>query len=203
VTRQWLRQRQRDYYHRLAVAEGYRSRAAYKLLQIAGKYPLMKEGDVVVDLGAAPGGWMQVALAIVGENGFVLGVDLQPMEDLKSPNARSLIADIEKLSPTDVMKKLPRRPSVVLSDVSPNLSGVWTVDHARQLALARAALGLAEGLLEEGGNLLVKVFQGEFFKDYLEAVRGRFGYTRTVKPKASRKESAEMYILALEFSSSC
>jgi len=199
VTRQWLRERQRDYYYRLAVMEGYRSRAAYKLLQTAGKYPLVNEGDVVVDIGAAPGGWMQAALTIVGEKGFVLGIDLQPIKELKQTNVATLVADIEKLTAEDILKRLPRRPNVVLSDISPNLSGIWGVDHARQLDLARVTLRLAEGLLDAGGNMLVKVFQGEFFKAYLEAVRERFEEVRTVKPKASRKQSAEMYILALGF----
>ncbi len=197
MTRQWLRERQRDYYYRLAVMEGYRSRAAYKLLQTAGKYPLVKEGDVVVDLGAAPGGWMQAALTIVGEHGFVLGIDLQPIKELKNPNAVAFVADIEKLTAQDILKRLPRRPNVILSDISPNLSGIWGVDHARQLDLARITLRLAEGLLEAGGNMLVKVFQGEFFKRYLEEVRTYFKSVRTLKPKASRKESAEMYILAI------
>jgi 23S rRNA (uridine2552-2'-O)-methyltransferase len=199
VTRQWLRERQQEYYHRLAVIEGYRSRAAYKLLQTAGKYPLVKEGDVVVDLGSAPGGWIQAALTIVGEQGFVLGIDLQPIKELKKPNAETLVADIEKLTAEDILRKLPRRPNVVLSDLSPNLSGTWGLDHARQLDLARNTLRLAEGLLEAGGNMLVKVFQGEFFKSYLEVVRERFEDVRTVKPKASRKASAEMYILAIGF----
>ncbi len=199
MTRQWLRERQRDYYYRLAVAEGYRSRAAYKLLQTAAKHPLVKEGDVVVDLGAAPGGWMQAALTIVGEHGFVLGIDLQPIRELKSPNVVSFVADVEKLSADDILKRLPRRPNVLLSDISPNLSGIWGVDHARQLDLAHVTLGLAEGLLEAGGNMFVKVFQGEFFKRYLEEVRIRFRSVRTFKPKASRKESAEMYILATGF----
>jgi 23S rRNA (uridine2552-2'-O)-methyltransferase len=197
MTRQWLRERQRDYYYRLAVMEGYRSRAAYKLLQTAGKYPLVKEGDVVVDLGAAPGGWMQAALTIVGEHGFVLGIDLQPIKELKNPNAVAFVADIEKLTAEDILKRLPRRPNVILSDISPNLSGIWGVDHARQLDLARITLRLAEGLLEVGGNMLVKVFQGEFFKRYLEEVRTYFKSVRTLKPKASRKASAEMYILAI------
>ena len=198
MTRQWLRERQRDYYYRLAVMEGYRSRAAYKLLQTAGKYPLVKEGDVVVDLGAAPGGWMQAALTIVGEHGFVLGIDLQPIKELKNPNAVAIVADIEKLTAEDILKRLPRRPNVILSDISPNLSGIWGVDHARQLDLARITLKLAEGLLDTGGNMLVKVFQGESFKRYLEEVRTYFKSVRTLKPKASRKESAEMYILAID-----
>ena len=140
---------------------------------------------------------MQAALTIVGEHGFVLGIDLQPIKELKNPNAIAFVADIEKLTVEDILRRLPRRPNVILSDISPNLSGTWGVDHARQLDLARITLRLAEGLLEVGGNMLVKVFQGEFFKRYLEEVRIYFRSVRTYKPKASRKESAEMYILAI------
>jgi len=142
---------------------------------------------------------MQAALTIVGEQGFVLGIDLQPIEELKNPNAVAFVADIAKLTAEDILRRLPRRPNVILSDISPNLSGIWGVDHTRQLDLAYITLGLAEGLLEAGGNMLVKVFQGEFFKRYLEDVRTRFEGVRTLKPQASRKESAEMYILALDF----
>jgi len=199
LTRQWLRERKRDYYHRLAIEEGYRSRAAYKLLQIADRHHFIKEGDVVLDLGAAPGGWMQAVLTLVGDKGYILGVDLKPIESFKEVNVSSIVADIEKLSPSDLLRRLPRRPDVLLSDLSPNLSGVWNVDHARQMDLAKSSLRLANGILKLGGNMVVKVFQGEFFKTYLEEIREAFERIRVIKPKASRKESAEMYILGFGF----
>jgi 23S rRNA (uridine2552-2'-O)-methyltransferase len=199
LTKKWLREHKRDYYHRLALEEGYRSRAAYKLLQMAKKYELIKPGDVVLDLGASPGGWMQGARTLVGNEGYVLGVDLRPIEGFDEPNVASIVADVEKLEPKDILNLLPRRPNVVLSDTSPNLSGVWSLDHVRQVALARMALRLATQLLPPGGNFVVKVFQGEFFKAFLEDVRSHFRAVRTVKPRASRSESAEMYLVCLNF----
>jgi len=199
LTKKWLREHKRDYYHRLALEEGYRSRAAYKLLQMAKKYELVKLGDVVLDLGASPGGWMQGARTLVGDEGYVLGVDLRPIEGFDEPNVASIVADVEKLEPKDILNLIPRRPNVVLSDMSPNLSGVWSLDHVRQVALARMALGLATQLLPPGGIFVVKVFQGEFFKAFLEDVRSHFRAVRTVKPRASRSESAEMYLVCLNF----
>lgn len=199
MTKKWLREHKRDYYHRLALEEGYRSRAAYKLLQMAKKYELVKLGDVVLDLGASPGGWMQGARTLVGDEGYVLGVDLRPIEGFDEPNVASIVADVEKLEPKDILNLIPRRPNVVLSDMSPNLSGVWSLDHVRQVALARMALGLATQLLPPGGIFVVKVFQGEFFKAFLEDVRSHFRAVRTVKPRASRSESAEMYLVCLNF----
>jgi len=199
LTRKWLRERQNDYYHKLAVEEGYRSRAAYKLLQIDQKYQIFKTNDVVLDLGASPGGWMQAARVIVGEKGYVLGVDLKEIESFKQPNVVSIIADVNQLEFTDIIKRLPRRPNVIISDMSPNVSGIWSLDHVRQLDLASIALKLSEQLLNPGGNFVVKVFQGEFFKSFLEDVRRQFQIVRVVKPKASRSESAEIYLVCINF----
>lgn len=199
MTRKWLRERQNDYYHKLAVEEGYRSRAAYKLLQIDQKYQIFKTNDVVLDLGASPGGWMQAARVIVGEKGYVLGVDLKEIESFKQPNVVSIIADVNQLEFTDIIKRLPRRPNVIISDMSPNVSGIWSLDHVRQLDLASIALKLSEQLLNPGGNFVVKVFQGEFFKSFLEDVRRQFQIVRVVKPKASRSESAEIYLVCINF----
>ena len=201
MTKKWLRERKRDYYHRLAVEAGYRSRAAYKLLQMAQKYSFLKLGDVVLDLGASPGGWMQAARSLVGEEGYVLGVDLKEIKSFDEPNVKSIVADVEKLEPADILKIVPGRLNVVLSDMSPNLSGVWSLDHVRQLSLARMALRLAAQLLPPGGAFVVKVFQGEFFKAFMDEVRRRFQVVRTVKPRASRRESAEMYLVCLGFKS--
>lgn len=181
------------------MEEGYRSRAAYKLFQIDQKFELIKPSNVVVDLGASPGGWIQAARALVGDKGYVLGIDLKEIERFNNPNVTSIIADVEKLEPADLLKILPRRPDVVLSDMSPNLSGVWSLDHIRQLDLARMARRLATQLLMPGGDFVVKVFQGELFKSFLDDVRNDFQVVRTVKPRASRSESAEMYLVCLGF----
>ena len=194
----WVRERKRDYYYRLAKEEQYRSRAAYKLLETTRKFDLIKTGDVVVDLGAAPGGWMQVARKVVGETGFVLGIDLKPVEPIEDANVRSVVGDVAQPETVELIREfLPRAADVVLSDVSPNISGVWELDHARQIDLARKSLQLALSLLRLGGNFFVKVFQGNMFDDFVSDVRQNFAFVRLIKPKASRRKSAELYVLAL------
>ena len=199
MTKKWLRERKRDYYHRLAQVEGYRSRAAYKLLQIAEKHRFIKEGDTIVDLGAAPGGWMQVAKKLVGEDGYVLGIDLKPIDNLNLTNVSSIISDVEKLKSADLLARLPREADVVLSDLSPNVSGIWELDHERQIYLSEASLKLAIDILHVGGNFLVKAFQGSSLKEFTDMVKAHFRVVKIVKPKASRMKSAEIYILALNF----
>lgn len=198
MTKKWLRERRYDHYHKLAVEEGYRSRASYKLFQLNERFGFIKTGDVVLDLGAAPGGWMQAVRVLVGERGYVLGVDLKEIERFNDPNVASIVADAEKLQPADYKSLLPRYPDVILSDMSPNLSGVWSLDHVRQLDLARMTLGLSTQILSSGGNMVVKVFQGEFFKSFLTEARSLFQVVRAAKPMASRSESAEMYLVCLE-----
>jgi len=194
----WVRERKRDYYYRLAKAEQYRSRAAYKLLQFVEKYGLIKPGDVVVDLGAAPGGWMQVSRKIVSETGFVLGVDLKIIEPFTEANVRSVVGDLTEPETVDIIREvIPRAADVVVSDVSPNISGIWEVDHARQLDLARKSLQIAVSILRVGGNFFVKAFQGDMLNNFVYETRQCFGTVRVVKPKASRRKSAELFILGL------
>lgn len=197
MTKRWLRERQKDHYYRLAKKEGYRSRAAYKLLQASGKYRFIRKGDIVVDLGAAPGGWMQAARRIVGDPGYVLGVDVEPIDRFKWENVASLIGDIHALKGSDIIGELPRKCDVLISDASPNISGIWEVDHARQIDLAEASLMLALSTLRTGGSVFIKVFQGDLLKAFIEKVKSTFRLVRIVKPDASRKKSSERYILAL------
>lgn len=197
--RRWVRERKREHFYRMAKREGYRSRAAFKLRQLNQRYDLLRRGNVVVDLGAAPGGWLQAAREVVGEEGFVLGVDLQPIAKLPYENVATLVADITKPETRELIKaKLPRPANVVISDASPSISGVWGVDHLRSIELARAALGIAE-VLAPGGKLLVKVFQGELLDEFLSEVRQGFEFVKVSKPMASRKGSAEVYIIAKGF----
>ena len=194
------RERKREHFYRMAKRAGYRSRAAYKLEQLSERYDLLRRGDVVVDLGAAPGGWLQVAREAVGSGGFVLGVDLQETANLPYPNVRTLVANITDVStPGLIGNNLPRAADVVLSDASPKISGVWSVDHARSVELARAALTIAERVLAPGGRSLIKVFQGEFFEDFVGEVREKFEFVKISKPPASRKGSAEAYVIAKGF----
>jgi len=182
----------------MAKEEKYRSRAAYKLLESVKKHQFIKPGDVVVDLGAAPGGWTQASQKTVGEKGFVLGVDLKQMEPFDSPNVLAVVGDITDSEITQQVRELlPRSADVVISDVSPNVSGVWEVDQARQIDLARQSLRIAKSLLKPKGNFFVKVFQGELLDDFVKELKRHFADVRIVKPKASRPKSAELYLLAI------
>jgi len=199
----WVKERKRDYYYRKAKEEKFRSRAAYKLLQAVEKQRFIKPGYVVVDLGAAPGGWTQASRRIVGSSGFVLGVDLKHMEPIDLPNVRTVIGDITDSQTTQNIKKLlPRSADVVISDVSPNISGIWELDHARQIDLARRSLRIATSVLKPRGNFFVKVFQGDMLNDFVKEVKQHFSFVKLVKPKASRAKSSELYVLGMNLKSS-
>ncbi|WP_440956389.1 23S rRNA (uridine(2552)-2'-O)-methyltransferase [Methanosarcina sp. Mfa9] len=187
----------RDYYYHQAKEEGYRSRASFKLKQINEKYKLIKRGDSVVDLGAAPGGWLQIAKELSG--GKVLGVDLQriaPIDGVKTVrgdiNADSTIKKI-----IEVVGQ--KGADVVICDAAPNLSGNWSYDHARSIELTTSALECAKKILKPNGNFVVKVFQGDMFKDYMDKVKDNFVRTTAYSPKASRSQSAETYIIGKKF----
>jgi len=188
----------RDYYYWRAKKEGYRSRAAYKLIQIIEKFKVIGRGDVVVDLGAAPGGWIQVAREKVGEEGYVLGVDIETIKRFPWRNVKTIRADvtrenIEKI----IVENLPKREAdVVISDLSPKVTGVWELDHARQIHLTQKALEISLKILKSNGRLILKVFQGSMINDVLKRVKENFRYVRLFKPQASRKKSAEIYIIA-------
>ena len=184
---------QRDYYYRLAKEEGYRARSAYKLLQINEKFHIIKRGDSVVDLGAAPGGWLQVAAKLSG--GKIVGVDLEGIAPI--PGVKTFQADITSESTVDLVKEaLGGDADVVICDAAPNLTGAWHRDHAVSVDLARSALKMAKKLLRPRGNFVVKVFQGDMFLDYLNEVRKEFSSVHAHSPLASRKESAETYVVA-------
>ncbi len=198
----WLQDRKRDYYYKKAKQEMYRSRAAYKLFQSIRKYGFISYGNVVVDLGAAPGGWIQAARKTVGNRGFVLGVDLEPIEPFTQHYVRTIVCDIaEQDTLKQILELLPRKADAVISDASPNISGIWEVDHARQIDLAQKALHMASKTLRQGGNFFVKVFQGDMLDDFVEKVKQHFRLIRVIKPDASRARSSEMYVLATHFMS--
>lgn len=191
--------RRKDGYWRRAKKEGYRSRAAYKLMQLNKKFGLIRKGDTVLDVGCAPGGWMQVAREIVGESGYVLGVDLQNIPPFEESNVEALQADITRNDILTTIKERKEVFDVVISDISPNISGIWDVDHFRSVELSEKALGLAVELLRSRGNFLVKVFQGEGTQDFFAKVKAHFSYTKVSSPEASRKSSAEVYIIGKHF----
>jgi 23S rRNA (uridine2552-2'-O)-methyltransferase len=182
------------------MEKGFRSRASFKLLQITRRYHFIKPGQRVLDLGAAPGGWLQAARQVVGTRGFVFGVDLQPITALPHTNIQTMIGDITKPEIVDEIKKEAGLSfDVVLSDLAPNVSGVWEVDHARQIELARCAVRVGGLVMRGSGNMLVKVFQGSEVKAFQDEMRSMFSEFRIVKPQASRPESAELYFLGLGF----
>ncbi|HDQ05785.1 MAG TPA: RlmE family RNA methyltransferase [Candidatus Bathyarchaeota archaeon] len=196
----WVKNRKKEYYYRKAKDEKFRSRASYKLLQAAKKYRFIKPGNVVVDLGAAPGGWTQAARKLVGDSGFVLAVDQKPMEPVDAPNVRTIIGDVtEPQTVQDILEFLPRSADVVISDVSPNVSGVWELDHARQIDLASQSLRIAASILRSGGNFFVKVFQGSMLNAFVDEAKQYFSFVKLVKPKASRQKSAELYVLGMNY----
>jgi 23S rRNA (uridine2552-2'-O)-methyltransferase len=195
-----MQKRKRDQYYRLAKRRGLRSRAIFKLSQANERYRIIRPDDVVVDLGAAPGGWLQAAKNIVGPQGFVLGVDIQSIEPFKSHVVQTLVADLTDPHVADLIRsRLPAKADVVLSDVSPKVSGVWDIDQARQIHLATRSFVIAQQILQTGGNFFVKVFQGPDEREFREQVKKSFKVMRIVKPPASRSESSEIYLLGLAF----
>jgi 23S rRNA (uridine2552-2'-O)-methyltransferase len=196
----WVKERKREFYYRKAKAEKFRSRASYKLLQAVKKYKFIKPGYVVVDLGAAPGGWTQAARQLVEDSGYVLAIDLKPIKPVDEANVRVILRDIGDLqTATNIQEFLPRLADVVVSDVSPNISGVWELDHARQIDLASQSLRIATQILRYGGNFFVKVFQGSTTNRFVNEARQHFSFVKLVKPKASRSKSAELYLLGMGF----
>ena len=198
TSKQWMMEHVNDVYVQRAKAEGYRSRAAYKLIEVAARDKLLKQGMVVVDLGAAPGGWSQVAAAKAGAGGRVIALDLLPMEALR--NVTFLQGDFREDAVVQALEReLAGRPiDLVLSDMSPNISGIALSDQARAMHLAELALEFAAKHLKPGGSLLVKVFQGSGFQEFLREMRSRFTHVVTRKPEASRGRSNELYLLGKE-----
>jgi 23S rRNA (uridine2552-2'-O)-methyltransferase len=195
-SRAWLKRHVNDPYVQRSVADGYRSRAAYKLMEIDDRDRLLTRGAMVVDLGCAPGGWSQVAAERVGRQGGVVGIDLLALPPI--PGAVLLQADfMTEAGAAAVARSLAGRAvDVVLSDMAPNLSGVELRDQARHFELAEAALDFALRMLSPQGRFLVKTFQGVGFQEYLALLRRHFAQVATRKPKASRQESREVFLLA-------
>jgi len=193
----WMHERRNDHYHSRAKEEGYRSRASYKLKQIHNRFGVFDGARHVLDLGAAPGGWLQVAAEHVAEDGLVVGVDLDEIEPLGLPNVVTLVGDVRDPEvQEEVLGFFDGEADVVLSDMAPNVIGDWGVDQYRQIELARVALRVADRLLKPDGWFVVKIFQGGEHQRYIKEVKAMFEYVKNYKPKASRKQSAERYIIA-------
>ena len=181
-----------DAFQRRARREGYRARSVYKLMDIQKRSKIFRKDDTVLDLGAAPGGWSQVALEYIGEDGKLVGVDLQHILPLKG--AQFLQGDIREPETRKELGKLVPKADVVLSDMSPNLSGNYSVDQARSVELSSLALKIASE--RKANSFVAKVFEGSDFQDFRQAVIDEFGSVRTLSPEASRKQSSEVYLIA-------
>jgi len=187
----------KDQFRRLAREQGYRSRSAFKLKQINESYRILNRGYCVVDLGCAPGGWIQIALSEVGPTGKVIGIDIKKIEPLTeafiiqgSIEEEDIINSILKISNSKV--------DVVLSDLSPNVSGNWELDHARQIDLTRTALQLSNKILKKGGKVVLKVFQGDMLNELIGELKKEFKKVIRTKPNASRQVSSEIYLICIE-----
>ncbi|MDR2924493.1 MAG: RlmE family RNA methyltransferase [Azoarcus sp.] len=194
TSKAWMREHLNDPYVQRANAEGYRARAAYKLMEIDERDHLLRPGAVVVDLGAAPGSWCQVAVRRC-PGGRVLALDLLPMEAISGVEFLQGDFSDEAVLAQLTLRLEKQRADLVLSDMAPNISGVATVDQARSITLCEQALDFAVNHLQPDGRFLVKVFQGEGFMDFRKQMEGCFQTVRPRKPKASRDRSAEVYLL--------
>ena len=188
-----LSEARKDLYRRLAKEQGYKSRAAFKLIEANEKYRFIDEGATVIDFGAAPGGWLQVCARIIGPSGVAVGVDLHAIH-LKERNVSPLVMDVN--DPRVVEKVLgltKRKADVVLSDLAPSVSGVWELDQTIQVDLTLRVLDLCESLLRRRGSAFLKLFEGERSPEVRTEMKKRFETVRAVKPAASRSASSELY----------
>lgn len=190
----WKARQEKDPYVKQARAAGYRARAAFKLLELDEKDRLLRPGLKVVDLGAAPGSWAQVAAEKVGESGRVVALDILPMDSL--PGVEIIEGDFREQDVLDKLEaRVGERVDLVLSDMAPNLSGITVADQARSMHLAELALDFARQWLEPNGRFVVKLFQGEGFDAFVREARATFRSVRIRKPKSSRRESREAYLV--------
>lgn len=195
-SRRWMNEHLNDEYVKKAQKEGYRCRAVYKLIEITDKNQIITKGDRILDLGAAPGGWSQVAAEIVGKTGQIIASDILPIEEI--PGVDFLQGDFTEMSVYKALLSLTKdqKMNTVLSDMAPNMSGQLSVDQPKSMYLAELALDMAIKTLTPNGHFLVKVFQGDGFDAYVQIARQTFKRVAIKKPKASRARSKEVYLLA-------
>jgi 23S rRNA (uridine2552-2'-O)-methyltransferase len=190
----------RDTYYQKAQQEGYRSRAAYKLIELQQRFRLLRAGDLLVDLGAAPGGWLQVAAKIVGPSGKVVGVDRQPIVAFREPNIIVIQGDITSDETQRKITQLLGAPAhCVISDLAPKLSGIRDADTARCLELNQTALQVTARLLKPGGNLLIKSFMSNDLHAFTRELKNFFRVVERTRPVATRQASSEIYFCAKDF----
>ena len=208
----WINRQHKDIFVKKSKEDGYRSRAAYKLLELQAKYSLLKSGMTVIDLGAAPGSWSQVAIDIIARQnidkshkqlGRLIAVDILPIEPIKNVDiilgdltTKEVFDNICNLIGVDLNNMQNKKVDIILSDMAPNLSGIWAVDIPKAMYLSELAMDLVKCLLKKDGSFLIKLFNGEGFDKYLIMLRKYFAKVIISKPKSSRAESREMYVLA-------
>ena len=194
-SRRWLAEHFDDQYVKLAQQQGFRSRAAFKLIELNEKYHFIRKGMRVVDLGSAPGSWTQVVQRVLGDSGKIIALDILPMDPLE--HVTFIEGDFTEDEPLALLEETlnDQNADLVLSDMAPNMSGMGAVDQPRAMYLAELALAFAEKWLEPGGSFVVKVFHGEGFDDYVKQTRTLFEKVQIRKPSASRPRSREVYVL--------
>lgn len=197
-SQKWLERQLNDPYVARAKREGYRSRAAFKLLEIDEKFHILKSGQKIVDLGAAPGGWSQIAASKVGPKGRIVGIDLLPVDPMAGVEFIQLDF-LDESAPGKLMEMLGGPADLVMSDMAANTTGHKKTDHLRIIGLAEAAIYFAREILAPGGAFVAKVFQGGTENQLLSDLKRDFAVVRHVKPSASRADSAELYVLATGF----
>ena len=186
-----------DHYRKLAHEEGYRSRSAYKLKELNASYRIFGAGHFVLDLGCAPGGWTQVASKIVGNKGKVMGIDTSFVEEI--PGVYMLKANISDNIIEEIFLFFDKKINVVISDLSPQVTGNWSVDHSIQISLNYDAAKIMEQVLAKKGNAIFKVFDGEYSNEFYEYLKKKFSKIKLTKPKSSRKPSSELYCICLGY----
>ena len=190
---------QPDYYAKRARQENFPARSVYKLQEIQKKYRLIKNGHKVLDLGCAPGSWLKYAAGLVGEKGLVVGIDLKPVTEKMPAHVRVLIEDVMAMvdAPDKFTELIGSRFDAVISDMAPSTTGKKDVDAARSYNLSRAALSIAENILAPGGVFVCKIFQGEDFEEFIACVKSSFEACKIYKPRSTRKESKETYVIGI------
>ena len=187
----------KDHYRKLAHEEGYRSRSAYKLIELNKSYRILGPGHFVLDLGCAPGGWAQVASKIVGNKGKVMGIDTSFVEEI--PGVYMLKANISDNIIEEIFLFFNKKINAVISDLSPQVTGNWSVDHSIQISLNYDAAKIMEQVLAKKGNAIFKIFDGEYSNEFYEYLKKNFLKIKLTKPKSSRKPSSELYCICLGY----